>query len=691
MMKKSCLLKTLFFSFVAAVLVMAGCSHPSGPAASQGPGTGQITVSIGVGGEENLSSLKARTLAPDFSTLPFDKFTLSFTATANGAAHSPVDITTGTTAVVNDLVAGTYTVSVTGYVGANEVAVGSAAGIVVTDGGNTPAAVTLGPKTGAGTGTFTYNITVPAGTGAATLIITTLEGAAVANGTVDLTTSPSGSISSLMPGYYTVQVVLTKDGKTAGLTEILHLYRGLTSSLTKAYGNSDFGVVEVVSATNLTALFPAPVTGGTPTPAFPATQYTGAIVWKAGGVAFTGIAFEAGTVYTAEVTLTAHPNYTFTGVAADAFTHGSKTGTNAADGNVVTIVFDATATTAPATGSVNVSIGFGLGAITVTGSDGINVIEQGNTLTLSVSGFESYTWKVDGGSAAIGTANSLALDTTGYAVQPHTLTFIGIRGGIPYAQLIPFTVTAAVGGSGTASTTAYVTYNSLAELKASLEAAPQNTTADPYKVKLGSELDFNDIYNNTDLFEPLYSNFDGKYVDLDLSGLDNSVTQLSNTTITDLPLPAHRNLLVKLTLPGFLTSVSFYAFRECANLVWVKVSDVGAVATLRLNGQSFQGCTSLEKVYLGTKMDSMTGTKIFSDCPALVTLVINTTTKLSVVQATVFSGTTQAASIMVYVPEGSVAAHSTTGTNTLINAGILAANIQSINNLASASLPENWQ
>jgi hypothetical protein len=902
MMKKSCWLKTLFFGFVAAGLVLAGCSNPAGPAASQGTGTGRITVSIGLEGAENLpsqntQSREARTLAPDFSGLPspFTKFTLSFTETADGAAHAPVDINSGTTAVVDDLVVGTYTISVTGYVETDEIALGSAAGIVVTDGGNTPAPITLGPKTGAGTGTFSYDITVPEGTGTATLTITTLEAGSVEDGIVDLKTTPSGSITTLAPGYYLVDVVLTKDGKTAGLNEALHLYRGLTSSLTREYANSDFGEANLVSATNLTSLFVAPATGETPDTSFAATQYTGAIAWKIGAVPFEGAAFAASTAYTAVVTLTAKPNYTFMGIAENAFTHGDKNGTNEADGNVVTIVFDATTAlpvvsatdltalfaapatgetpaasfnstqyngaiawkvgaapfegstfgastaytavvtltansnytfaglgadafthgsktgtnevngnvvtivfdateaapvvsatdltahfTAPATGetpdasftatqyngsiawkvgpdpfvgttfgastaytavvtltansnytftgiaenafthggktganeaggnvvtivfdateaappafgSVNVSVGFGPqnGTITVAGSDGTNTIEQGAILNLSISDFESYVWKVDGGSEAVGTANPLVLDTSAYAVQPHTLSFIGTRGGIPYSQLIPFTVTEA-GEAPTASTSEYVTYNSLVALKTSLEAAAPSSVSAPYKVKLGSELNINDIFNIDDGMEPLYENFGGQYVDLDLSGLNTASPYYSVGNVAEeTPLPDHRELLVKLTLPGGFSAVGQRMFKGCANLVWVKVNDDNDPQRLAtFNTQSFNGCTSLEKVYAGMNINTI-GANAFSGCPVLVMLVINKSTKASP-NANAFAGdVTQVTNIMVYVPDGSISAHSGTSGSTLNKAGIPLDNIKSMNDLADR--PENWQ
>jgi hypothetical protein len=55
--------------------------------------------------------------------------------------------------------------------------------------------------------------------------------------------------------------------------------------------------------------------------------------------------FGPGTAYTAKVTLTAASGYTFTGVGANAFTHGGGTPSNEADSGVITIGFPETAET----------------------------------------------------------------------------------------------------------------------------------------------------------------------------------------------------------------------------------------------------------------------------------------------------------------------------------------------------------
>ena len=85
-----------------------------------------------------------------------------------------------------------------------------------------------------------------------------------------------------------------------------------------------------------------PATDATPVTTITATtQYTGTVTW-----APAHDPFEAGTVYTATITLTAKAGYTFTGVAASFFTvSGATTVTNAADSGVVTAEFPAAAGT----------------------------------------------------------------------------------------------------------------------------------------------------------------------------------------------------------------------------------------------------------------------------------------------------------------------------------------------------------
>ncbi|HOW82614.1 MAG TPA: DUF1566 domain-containing protein [Spirochaetota bacterium] len=82
-----------------------------------------------------------------------------------------------------------------------------------------------------------------------------------------------------------------------------------------------------------------PAYGETPVPTISETdQYTGTVSWSDSPVTF-----EARTVYTATITLTAKSGYTLTGVTADFFTVAEATSdTNSADSGVVTAVFPKT-------------------------------------------------------------------------------------------------------------------------------------------------------------------------------------------------------------------------------------------------------------------------------------------------------------------------------------------------------------
>jgi hypothetical protein len=99
-----------------------------------------------------------------------------------------------------------------------------------------------------------------------------------------------------------------------------------------------------VNILDLTGEVTAPVKDAAPTTtAINTTQYTGTIAWQTTAGAPVSGNFAAGTVYKAVVTLTVKTGFTFTGVAANAFTHSGATVTNAAGSGTVTITFPATA------------------------------------------------------------------------------------------------------------------------------------------------------------------------------------------------------------------------------------------------------------------------------------------------------------------------------------------------------------
>jgi hypothetical protein len=208
-------------------------------------------------------------------------------------------------------------------------------------------------------------------------------------------------------------------------------------------GTAEAIIQTVVNAFDLTALLTAPAKGAAPvTTAINTAQYTGTVAWQtSSGAAFTGGTFAAASVYKALVTFNAKSGYTFTGVAANSFTYTGATATNTANSGTVTLTFPATA---QAAGSADITVGFAYGEITITGSDGNNVISKSGTnspisLSLSASGYTDVVWYVDGNAAGIsGTAITIGADA--YRTGSHTVTFTGKRGGVPYARVLPFTV-----------------------------------------------------------------------------------------------------------------------------------------------------------------------------------------------------------------------------------------------------------
>jgi hypothetical protein len=96
-----------------------------------------------------------------------------------------------------------------------------------------------------------------------------------------------------------------------------------------------------VNDLDLTPHISAPAAGGTPAASVSTAQYTGNVTWTTAGTAHSGL-FQGGTAYRATVTLTAASGYTFSGVGANAFTHGGASSvTNAAGSGTVTITFPA--------------------------------------------------------------------------------------------------------------------------------------------------------------------------------------------------------------------------------------------------------------------------------------------------------------------------------------------------------------
>jgi len=212
-------------------------------------GKGVIRVKIP---ENNL-----RTILPDLSLTPLSgmKFTFVFTAKGNGA-----NTTTFTKEDWGDAIAAhslnpdTYDVSITAYdsTGLIEVAgwdsllvAAYASGIVVTSGSSTPVTANLKAIISTATGTFAYNINVPAaGVCTTTLTVTKYSDKTVTP--ISLTPNQLNvSTETLVSGYYIVDIIFSKDHcQTVQYTHALHIYPAMTSTLLAAATTAPSALVQ---------------------------------------------------------------------------------------------------------------------------------------------------------------------------------------------------------------------------------------------------------------------------------------------------------------------------------------------------------------------------------------------------------------------------------------------------------------
>jgi hypothetical protein len=276
--------------------------------------------------------------------------------------------------------------------------------------------------------------------------------------TVTLTDTNAGSFD-LLPSGGAITTIAAGATSTAAFsvqpkTGLNYSATAYTATVTVSGGNgitATFNVSFTVNKAVITDLvikgLEAPVTGGTPDAAITNnTQYTlASITWDddtSSGWDYESDEFEADTVYIATITLTAGANYTFTGVAQDAFeVDGSSTATveNSANTGVVTVTFDATAS---AGSSFKLSTAWADDEVPISLSS-TGTATLGNTLDLSVTlpgGYTAVKW-VEGAVNEIGSAVA-SIKYTPYEVGTHKVTFFAKKGDVTYSSYIDITVSA---------------------------------------------------------------------------------------------------------------------------------------------------------------------------------------------------------------------------------------------------------
>jgi hypothetical protein len=221
-------------ALVIGILLFSGCTNPFDSKPEEARGNfGRVEVQVGSA---------ARTLQP---VLAFSKYEIAFSG-PTGASHDTVTITTGTSTTVEDLTPGAWTITVTAFSGEGDAAKKAAQGsvaVTVTAGKTETAVITLLPYTGEGAakGTLSYTVAYPAGLESGTLVITQ-DGTAVENGTINIldSTKNPGNLD-LAAGQYKMQIRLKDKGElTAGRTEALHIYPGLTTDANYTFTGADF-------------------------------------------------------------------------------------------------------------------------------------------------------------------------------------------------------------------------------------------------------------------------------------------------------------------------------------------------------------------------------------------------------------------------------------------------------------------
>jgi uncharacterized protein YjdB len=232
-------------------------------------------------------------------------------------------------------------------------------------------------KTEDGGKTATCLVTVVAPAATVTGVTVSPDSATVMKGnTKQFTAEVNGTLSQAVT--WTI-VETTKHTNTTLVGGLLTVAEGetlssLTVEATSTVDATKSGTAQVtltnpsaaVTSLNLASYITKPATGAEPNPlqggpiSATEAQYSGVVTWSAnpthGGVLFDPEnpgGFWGLTVYTAAVTLTAKPGYTFTGVTANSFTYTGATVTNLVGSGssiTVTIVFPITAVGSDNTG-----------------------------------------------------------------------------------------------------------------------------------------------------------------------------------------------------------------------------------------------------------------------------------------------------------------------------------------------------
>jgi predicted outer membrane repeat protein len=241
---------TLLIVICSLSLCLIGCPDPFMQYDLQKTANGEGYFSLQTGGG-------GRTIMPGtvLETSLFDGYTLVFTSSSFPSVtveRTNDDLTHAVTLSV-----GTWNLEITAYALDTDgetklpLARGSITGILITNGANTTKSVELKPITSGGTGTFSWDITLPSDIVRAYMTITPDAGGGsvqtlwLADNSGANTVTSDNSID-LNSGIYRLALTLSNGAVTRVLEEYLHIYRNMES----AYTNDFTGVFTVIAVTS---------------------------------------------------------------------------------------------------------------------------------------------------------------------------------------------------------------------------------------------------------------------------------------------------------------------------------------------------------------------------------------------------------------------------------------------------------
>jgi hypothetical protein len=212
--------------FVLGLLAcFAGCSDPFFDKSAEAEiptGKGTVRWSVETEIRRTIETGISRTIFPE---VPFSRFELTFTT----AGRETVTETFTASAGELMLEAGRWELSVLAYIGADpEPAAQGSAPVTVLGGRINDVTVTLRgiAVSGTGTGDLAYDVTLPSGLLYGEISVMALDGTYSTK--ASLMAASTGSIPSIPDGYYILAFYFFRTAERAVITEIAHIYNGLT-------------------------------------------------------------------------------------------------------------------------------------------------------------------------------------------------------------------------------------------------------------------------------------------------------------------------------------------------------------------------------------------------------------------------------------------------------------------------------